>query len=100
MKKLKMILLSFVVIYVSIGSNFINYVHAAEMEGLFQTLSIGNVPVYSYTASVVNEPAPMMTPVFFVYSDDICEDENEAYLKLESAGLIDLAEKEKAGVLL
>ena len=100
MKKLKMILLSFVVIYVSIGSNFINYVHAAEMKGLFQTLNIGNVPVYSYTASVVNEPAPMMTPVFFVYSDDICEDENEAYLKLESAGLIDLAEKEKAGVLL
>ena len=64
MKKLKMILLSFVVIYVSIGSNFINYVHAAEMKGLFQTLNIGNVPVYSYTASVVNELTNDDTCVF------------------------------------
>ena len=56
--------------------------------------------VYSYTAPVINNPAPMMTPVIFVYSNHGYQNQDDAYVALVDMGLKEIADTARGGVFL
>lgn len=103
MKKLKSICLTFLTVLMIIGGLVITPAHAQQIDerGEMETVTLasGN-QVYTYTASVLNNPTPMMTPYIFVYSDKGYTSEEDALLDLQNLGLMDIAEAERGLVLM
>lgn len=101
--KLKNGILSCLMIAGMLSANFVP-ISAKENTmpdgAIFKRLESIDAEVYSYTPSVLYNPTPMMTPVFYVFPNEDVKDENDAYKELEDAGLIALAEQEKAGIFL
>lgn len=69
--------------------------------GAFEQLSaVTSTEVYSYEPSVLYDPAPMMTPVLFVFADQKYSGKEDAWKVLCESGLQEIAEQERAGVML
>lgn len=62
-------------------------------------LGVAGSHTYLYTPSVLFNPAPMLTPVLFVYSDKGYASQDAAWTALSNAGLIARAEAEHAVVI-
>lgn len=56
--------------------------------------------LYEYTASVIHNPSTSMVTCFQVYADHCIASKEEAWLKLQNLGLIDLAEANHAVIYL
>lgn len=54
---------------------------------------------YIYTPSVLENPSPMVTPVIYVYGDSAYESEDEAWDMIQKTGLEQIAEDEKAVII-
>ena len=61
---------------------------------------IGDSAVWAYTPSTMTDPVPTLTSVLIVFPDEIHEERENAMQFLEEFGFIELAEKQKAGVIL
>src|SRR3954454_2516253 len=62
-------------------------------------LGVAGSHTYLYTPSVVYDPAPMLTPVLFVYSNAGYASQDAAFTALTNAGLIARAEAEHAVII-
>ena len=109
MKKVKLIFTFLIVVTiltsyfaVTAPSVFAKKAEVTEDSGIFQQVNIDGVKadVYSYTAPVINNPAPMMTPVIFVYSNHGYQNQDDAYVALVDMGLKEIADTARGGVFL
>lgn len=101
MKKIITVLLSFLMT-LSVVSFPVNAETEETIPGELKKLEATSVEadVYVYTASVINDPAPMLTPIIFIYNENGYESLEEAQEKLLTTGLIDIAEKERGVIML
>ncbi|WP_288596182.1 MBL fold metallo-hydrolase [uncultured Thomasclavelia sp.] len=101
MKKLNYFLISVLSCVLLFNNLVIVPVKAKDLEGTFKEVMLDSGhPVYTYTASDLYDPTPMMTPFIFIYNESgykNLEDAKDTFVKL---GLDELAEKEKALVLM
>lgn len=101
MKKVKLFLASILSLVLLINNLIIVPVKAEELKGTFEEIALASGhKVYTYKASDLYNPTPMMTPFIFVYNESGYNDLDEAKEKLIEAGLNELAEEEKALVLM
>ncbi|MBQ7994201.1 MAG: S-layer homology domain-containing protein, partial [Solobacterium sp.] len=68
-------------------------------DGVYEVADMG-AKVYGYTAPVLNNPTPMMTPVFFVFNEAGYANIDEAVAKLDESGLRAWADANKGAVVL